>query len=44
MIKKSKSSYKVTSKSGKTLGTHKTKKAAVQQLRAIEASKHRRGR
>jgi hypothetical protein len=44
MIKKSKSSYKVTSKSGKTLGTHKTKKAATRQLRAIEASKHRRGR
>lgn len=42
-IKKTKSGYKVTNKSGsKTLGKHKSKKAAVKQLRAIEASKARK--
>ena len=32
--------YVVYSKSGKTLGTHDTKKAAIQQLRAVEVHKH----
>lgn len=44
-IKKSGSNYKVTNSSGnKTLGTHKTKKDALAQLRAIEISKKKRGK
>jgi hypothetical protein len=40
MIKKTKSGYEVKTKSGnKTLGKHKTRKEALDQLRAIEANK-----
>ncbi len=39
MIKKNKSGYKVTSKSGKKLGQHKTKAKAKRQLAAIERMK-----
>lgn len=42
MIRKSGSKYKVVSKSGRTLGTHTTRKAALKQLGAVEASKARR--
>ena len=42
MIKKNKSGYTVTCKSGKTLGKHKTKKKARKQLAAIEISKKKR--
>ena len=42
-IKKRGNKWVVTDKSGKkTLGTHSSKEAAVKQLRAIEANKHRR--
>lgn len=42
-IKKSGSKWLVTSKDGsKVLGKHDTKKAALEQLRAIEASKRER--
>lgn len=45
MIKKSGSTYKATNSSGtKVLGTHKSKSSAIQQLKAIEASKYRRGK
>lgn len=45
MIKKTKSGYKVTTKSGgRTLGKHKSKKEAYEQLKAIEASKKRKGK
>jgi len=40
-VKPSGSQFKVVSKSGKTLGTHPTKKKAIRQLRAIEANKHK---
>lgn len=42
-IKKRGNKWVVTDKSGKkTLGTHTSREAAVKQLRAIEANKHRR--
>ena len=41
VVRKSGSEFKVMSKSGKTLGTHPTKKKAIRQLRAIEANKHK---
>ena len=45
MIKKTKSGYKVTNKTGKkTLGKHKTKGKALDQLAAIEISKKKRGK
>lgn len=45
MIKKTKSGYNVTTKSGsKVLGKHKTKKEAVKQLQAIEISKKKQGK
>lgn len=45
MIKKQGSKYVVKTKGGdRTLGTHATKAKALDQLRAIEASKHRRGK
>jgi hypothetical protein len=44
VIRKSGSKHVVKSKSGRTLGKHKTRKKAVKQLRAIEASKRRRGK
>lgn len=43
MIKKSGSNYKVTDSTGKkVLGTHSTKKKALDQIAAIEASKAKR--
>jgi hypothetical protein len=42
MIVKEKSYYVVKSKSGKVLGKHKTKKEALDQLRAVEASKSKK--
>ena len=44
MIKKKGSKFVVTSKSGKQLSKPTTKKKAMRQLRAIEASKARRGK
>ena len=45
MIKKRGSHYVVTNKAGtKVLGTHSSKKKAVKQLQAIEASKHAHGK
>lgn len=42
MIRKEKDKFKVVSKNtGKTLGTHDTRKDAEEQLRAIEAAKHK---
>lgn len=41
-IRKRKGKWVVLSEDGKVLGTHKTRTAAERQLRAIEASKHRR--
>lgn len=41
-IERIKGSFVVKSKSGKTLGKHKTRGAAVKQLGAVEASKARR--
>jgi hypothetical protein len=44
MIVKRGNKYVVTSKDGsKTFGSHHTRRQAIQQLRAIEASKARRG-
>jgi hypothetical protein len=44
-VKRRGTSYVVTDSSGKeVLGTHKTKKAALAQLGAVEASKKRRGK
>jgi len=44
-IKKRGSKYVVTNKSGKkVLGSHATRKSAVKQLRAIEISKHKKGK
>jgi hypothetical protein len=40
-IKKEGSKHVVRSKAGKKLGSHPTRKAAVKQLRAIEANKKR---
>lgn len=42
MIKKQGSKYVVKSSGGRTLGTHQTRKEALAQLRAVEASKARR--
>lgn len=45
MIKKQGSKYIVYDSSGrKKLGSHDTRKDAVQQLRAIEANKRKRGK
>lgn len=44
MIKKKGSKWQVTTESGRVLGTHSTKAAAVKQLGAVEASKKRRGK
>lgn len=45
MIKKVKGGYKATSKSGRPLSKRpKTKAEALKQLRAVEASKARRGK
>lgn len=44
MIVKSRGKYLVKSKAGKVLGTHQSREAAAQQLRAIEASKHGRAK
>lgn len=45
MIVKRRDKYLVTSKDGEQiLGTHGTRTQALQQLKAIEASKHRRGK
>jgi len=45
MIVKRSGKFVVTTKSGnRTLGRHSTREKALRQLRAIEASKHRRGR
>jgi hypothetical protein len=44
VIRKVGRSYQVRSKAGKRLGTHATRASAARQLRAIEASKHRRGK
>ena len=43
MIKKRKSLYEVTSKSGKSLGKYKTKNKAEQRLREVEMFKHMKG-
>lgn len=40
MIKKTKSGYKVLSKSGKNLGKTKSKKAAQKRLKQVEYFKH----
>jgi len=40
MIRKSGSKFKVVSKKGKSLGTYKTKKAALKRLRQVEWFKH----
>lgn len=42
MIEKTKGGYAVTSKTGKKLGSHKTKEGAKKQLGAIEAYKSAR--
>ncbi len=42
MIRKSKSGYRLISKSGKTLGKHSSKASAVRQERAISISKARK--
>lgn len=45
MIIKRRDKYLVTTKdSEKILGTHGTRTEALEQLKAIEASKHRRGK
>ena len=41
MIRKRGDKWVVTSKSGKTLGTHDSKAKAAAQLRALEANKHK---
>lgn len=44
-VRKRGSKFVVTNKAGtRVLGTHKTRAAAVRQLRAVEAAKHRRGK
>lgn len=40
MIKKKGNKFLVTSHTGKVLGTHESRKKALQQLRAVEWSKH----
>lgn len=42
MIRKIKSGYRVYSKSGKNLGTFKTRKAANRRLRQVEFFKNRK--
>jgi hypothetical protein len=42
VIRKRGDKFVVTAKSGRTLGTHRTRKAAVRQLGAVEASKARK--
>lgn len=42
VIKKEGSRWVVRSKKGRKLGSHRTKKEALAQLRAVEASKARR--
>ena len=42
MIKKKGDKFQVTTESGRVLGTHETRAAAVKQLQAVEISKHRR--
>ena len=44
MIRKSGGTYKVTSKAGRTLGTHASESKAKKQLAAIEIAKHKRKR
>ena len=44
MIRKQGSKYVVKSEAGKTLGTHATRAKALDQLRAIEANKHMKGK
>lgn len=41
-VRKKGSKFVVTSKGGRVLGTHRTRKAALKQLGAIEASKRRK--
>jgi hypothetical protein len=40
MIRKVKQGYRVTSKSGRNMGTYKSKKKARERLKQIEAFKH----
>ena len=42
MIRKRGNKFVVTAKSGRTLGTHRTRKAALRQLGAVEAAKTRK--
>ena len=42
MIKRDGNKWKVTSKSGKTLGTHPTKKQTHKQLAAVEIAKYKK--
>ena len=42
MIRKRGDKFVVTAKSGRTLGTHRTRKAAVRQLGAVETAKVRK--
>jgi len=42
VIRKRGDKFVVTSKSGRTLGAHRTRKAAVRQLGAVEAAKARK--
>ena len=42
MIRKRGKKFVVTSKSGRTLGSHRTRKAALRQLGAVEAAKARK--
>lgn len=44
MIVKRGDTYVVTTESGRVLGTHDTRAEAVEQLRAVEASKARRAK
>lgn len=44
MIRKVKDGYRVVSKSGKNLGTYKSKTAAQRRLRQIEYFKHKKAR
>ena len=43
VLKRGKKWVVTTGDKSRTLGTHSSKKKAVKQLQAIEASKHRRG-
>ncbi len=42
MIRKVKDGYRLVSKSGKNLGTFKTKKAALQREREVQFFKHKK--